>query len=196
MSAEQDHERFFNDDDDGDFRLDGGESLHHDFHSVYEERPFRCCTSCGEALSDLGETYQVTKAFHGQEVIMEYAICAPCQQNMLKELSEESIATLSSFQIEHSKAPENDADLGYYRCEFCLTSREEAIAKQQHYSMAALCYALQMIERPLFVCESCMMTINEKMSEQTRRRWRDFVDTHFPGVPADALPDPHVMPML
>ncbi|MEN9020273.1 MAG: hypothetical protein ABF370_07180, partial [Verrucomicrobiales bacterium] len=80
------------------------------FHSFYEERPFRCCTSCGEGLNDLEDIYQVTKTFHGTEVILEYAMCSPCQQNMLKELSEESVERLANFQTERSKEPQNNAD--------------------------------------------------------------------------------------
>ncbi len=166
------------------------------FHSFYEERPFRCCTSCGETLDDLGEPYQVTKTFHGEEVILEYAMCHPCQQDMLEELSEESVEKLSQFQIERSLEPNNDPDLGIYRCEFCLNSREDAKGNRQHYSMAAICFGPSMVERPIFVCESCMLEMNERMSEQTRRRWRDFVDNHFPGVPANALPDPSTVPVL
>ena len=166
------------------------------FHSFYEDRPFRCCTSCGETLDDLEETYQITKSYHGSEVILEYAMCFPCQQNLLEELSRESVEKLTSFQLERSLEPDNDAERDRYRCEFCLRSRSEAIEKSQHFSMAALCFGLQMVERPLFVCEPCLLEINERMSEQTRRRWRDFVDTHFPGVPADALPDPTTVPVL
>ena len=52
------------------------------------------------------------------------------------------------------------------------------------------------VDRPIFACEACMLAMNEKLSEQTRRRWRDFVDDHFPGVPADALPDPTRVPVF
>lgn len=187
-------------DDDALYREEGfepeGEPLPGIFHSFYEDRPFRCCTSCGESLEDLEETYQITKTYHGKEVILEYAMCFPCQQNMLKELSRESVEKLTSFQLERSLEPKNDAETNRYQCEFCLRSREESIENQQHFSMAALCFGLQMVERPLFICEDCMLEINEKMSEQTRRRWRDFVDHHFPGVPADALPDPSTIPVL
>ena len=166
------------------------------FHSVYEDRPFRCCTSCGETLDDLEETYQITKIFHGGEVILEYAMCFPCQQNLFQELSQESIEKLSSFQLERSLEPSNDAASDRYQCEFCLNNREEAIENGKHFSMAALCFGLQMVERPLFVCEGCMQEMNEKMSEQTRRRWRDFIDSHFPGVPSNALPNPSTVPVL
>jgi hypothetical protein len=185
---------FFNDDEEP--PSSQGQDLPKVFHSMYEERPFRCCTSCGESLEDLEESYQVTKTFHGSEVILEYAVCNPCQQNMLKELSKESVATLTRFQHERSLAPANDAQLERYQCEFCLSNRDEAIGKNQYFSIAALCFGIQLIDRPLMVCEPCMFEINEQMSEQTRGRWRDFVDTHFPGVPADSLPSPTSMPAL
>ncbi len=193
-----------NDDDalyrDEDFNEDHfepeGEPLPVVFHSFYEERPFRCCTSCGESLEDLEETYQITKTYHGNEVILEYAMCFPCQQNMLKELSRESVEKLTSFQMERSLEPKNDVESDRFQCEFCLRSRDDAVEKAQHFSMAALCFGLQMVDRPLLICEDCMLEINEKMSEQTRRRWRDFVDHHFPGVPADSLPDPSTIPVI
>lgn len=166
------------------------------FYSFYEERPFRCCTSCGETLEDLEDIYQVTKTFHGSEVILEYAMCAPCQQNMLKELSEDSVKRLTEFQVERSLAPANDAEEGRYQCEFCLSTRDEAIANNLHFSMAAICFATDMVERPLFVCEGCMLEINGQMSEKTKGRWREFVDTHFPGVPSNALPEPTTVPVL
>ena len=164
------------------------------FHSFYEDRPFRCCTSCGESLDDLEETFQITKIFHGSEVILEYVMCFPCQQNLFKELSEESIEKL--FQQERSLEPKNDAELDQYQCEFCVSKRKDSVDNGKHFSMAALCYGIEMVERPLFVCEGCMQEMNEKMSEQTRRRWRDFVDKHFPGVPSDAIPSPSRVPVL
>lgn len=194
MSSDPD-DTFFDANEGPEMQSDSQE-LHPDFYSVYEERPFRCCTTCGESLMDLPETYQITKTYHGPEVIMEYAICGPCQQNMLKELSRESVATLTKFQTERSWEPRNDAERGIYSCEFCRQDRRTALRRKQHFSMAALCYGHAMIDRPLLVCESCMLEMNEKMSEQTRGRWRDFVDTHFPGVPADALPDPHTLPVF
>ena len=196
MSFKSDDDAFFSDRDDREDEPVNEQPLPEIFHSMYEERPFRCCTSCGESLSDLEETYQITKTFHGSEVILEYAICFPCQQNMLKELSQESVAMLTSFQHERSLSPENDPQMELYQCEFCPQTRHDAIEGRQHFSMMALCYSLQLIDRPMFVCEECMLEINEKMSEQTRRRWRDFVDTHFPGVPADALPDPTLAPVV
>lgn len=164
---------------------------------MYEGRPFRVCTACGESLAEFDNGYHINKTFHGSEVIMEYALCFPCYQNLVQEFSEASIRSLVDFQSSRSRQPENEPEEDYdYECEFCERTRWQAVEEKKQYALAALCMGRNLIERPVLACEECMLEMNECISEPTRKRWRDFVDDHFPGVPADALPDPHSLPMV
>ncbi|MEM7385404.1 MAG: hypothetical protein AAF514_10705, partial [Verrucomicrobiota bacterium] len=146
-------------------------------------------------FADFEEGFQINKAFHGEEVVMEYALCLPCHENMVKEFSEASRQAILEFQYSRSKAPVNDPEAGLFRCEFCLLERSRAIAEGTHFALGAHCNKDHILQS-FFICESCMLEMNEKWSPETRSSWNRFVEDHFPMPPSDAVPDPHTLPII
>ena len=154
-----------------------------EFYSEYEERPFRSCTRCGESLKEFEDGYQVGKVYRRGETIFEYALCHPCHVNMMDEVSAESRERLEAFQTEHLQL-----NLGRQFCGVCGISRSDI--PDQEYSLAGIFEGIALVHS-LTICGSCTEHMNSLLSQKTRDVWRDFINDNFPGVPADAMPDPN-----
>jgi hypothetical protein len=153
-----------------------------EFYSEYEERPFLTCTRCGETLSDFTEGFQIAKVFKREEVVFEYALCAPCHMGMIEEFSIESRTALEEYY-----SAKMTPGLGAGQCGICQLHRKELSVEE--FSLGAACHGNQMIEA-FMICSPCMETSNLLVSKKTQGIWNDFVDMNFPGVPADSMPCP------
>lgn len=150
--------------------------------SFYEDRPFVSCTRCGESLSDFSDGYKVSKNFKKGEVIIEYALCMPCMENMMNEASEESKRVLHEFQEEHFRNVS-----GFEECALCEKTRDTA--RGEEFGLTGICQGDDMIDSAM-ICIECMEAMSEIISEETRGNWNRFREENFPGVPGDFEPMP------
>ncbi|MFT5412509.1 MAG: hypothetical protein ACI8XO_004885 [Verrucomicrobiales bacterium] len=176
---EEDEEFFF---------VESGEPIPEELHSEYEERPFKTCTRCGETLVDFDEGYQVAKVFRAGEAVFEYALCLPCHSSMQDEFSTETKQKMEAFFSENAKT-----HLGIRTCAICEIEREAL--PQEEYALTGFCGGELMMQGVMF-CAPCIERTNDLVSKKTRDVWRDFIGENFPGVPADALPDPSRVPVF
>src|SRR5204862_4650592 len=88
-----------------------------EFHSEYEDRPFRACSQCGEPLAAFRH-YQINKAWRNGECVFEYVFCEVCRDRMLEEFSEESKANLLRHQEQHLRDVHGTGE-----CAFCGRTR-------------------------------------------------------------------------
>ena len=66
---------------------------------------------------------------------------------------------------------------------------------QDEYALTGICGGELMMQGVMF-CAPCIEQTNDLVSKKTRDVWRRFIDENFPGVPADALPDPARIPVF
>lgn len=151
-------------------------------YSLYEDRPFRTCTRCGESLIHFAEGFRISKNFRRGETILEYAMCMPCLTRMIDEMSEESKQRHAEYQAEHYRGVS-----GFDECALCEETRLEV--RDGEYGLIGVCQGDQMGDSAM-VCVNCMETMAELMSEETRRTWERFREENFPGVPCDLEPFP------
>lgn len=147
-------------------------------HSVYANGPFTHCVDCKQNLIEPPQFYEVQKVYKGREVIFEYALCNSCGEKLMKEYSKESLTNLQQYFIEHYW-PSLDIE----QCQLCHNDSFE------EYSLMSMCRGSSMLA--LFViCHQCTESLEQLLSEKTRKVMGDFVDDKFPGVPAefDLLP--------
>lgn len=170
------------------FYVPSGEPIPEELHSEYEERPFKLCTRCGETLADFEEGFQVAKVFRAGEAVFEYALCLPCHASMQDEFSDETKEAMEQFFSEHAKT-----HLGIRKCAICEIDREDL--PQDEYALTGICGGELMMQGVMF-CAPCIEQTNDLVSKKTRDVWRRFIDENFPGVPADALPDPARIPVF
>ena len=159
-------------------------------HSFYEDRPFVCCTRCGESLKDFKEGYKISKNFKKGEVIVEYALCMPCMEGMMNEASEESKKEIQEF---HEKRYREEAS-GFEECSLCEKTRDQA--RDEEFGLTGICQGEDMLDSAM-VCIDCMEDMAEVISDETRGKWNRFREENFPGVPGDFEPMPNKpSPML
>jgi len=151
-------------------------------YSFYEERPFLCCTRCGESLAEFTNGYKVAKHFKQGEVILEYALCMPCVEGMLAEASEHSRRVLNEFQQKRFRFIS-----GFNECVFCEKTQETA--RDSEFSLTGICHVKDMVDSAM-VCVDCMEEMSEIISDETRGKWNRFREENFPGVPGDFQPMP------
>ncbi len=146
-----------------------------EFHSEYEERPFRTCSHCGESLASF-QHYQINKAWRNGECVFEYVFCEVCRDRMLEEFSEESKSNLMRHQEKHLRDVHGTGE-----CAFC--GRTQAQSPMRDYVITALCSGDDMLDS-LMICENCQVQTHELLSEKTRDVRRRFFED-LPGVPPD-----------
>ena len=176
------------DEEDEYFFVSAAEPIPVELYSEYEERPFKVCTRCGETLADFEEGFQIAKVFRAGEAVFEYALCLPCHSAMQEEFSDETKEAMEKFFSENAKT-----HLGLMTCAICEVDREDL--PQNEYALTGICGGSLMMQGVMF-CSPCIEQTNELVSKKTRDVWRDFIDENFPGVPADALPDPAKVPVF
>lgn len=146
-----------------------------EFHSEYEDRPFRSCSHCGELLANFRH-YQINKAWRNGECVFEYAFCEDCRDRMIEEFSEESKTRMMQHQENHMREVHGTGE-----CANCGTT--QAQSPMRDYVITALCSGESMLDS-LMICENCQMEIHEMLSEKTRNVRRRFFED-LPGVPPD-----------
>jgi hypothetical protein len=151
-----------------------------EFDSEYEERPFQCCSRCGEKLSAF-DNFQINKAFRNAECVFEYAFCSQCRDALLEEFSEESKANLERHQRENMHNVSGTAE-----CCFCGTSREKT--PMRDFTMTALCRGTSLLDS-IMICGKCQEGMQELLSQHTKDVRRRFFES-LPGVPPDWEPEP------
>ena len=151
-----------------------------EFDSEYEERPFRCCSRCGESLSAF-DNFQINKAFRNGECVFEYAFCAQCRDALLEEFSEESKRNLERHQRDKMRNVS-----GTQECCFCGTTRVKT--PMRDFTITALCRVDHLLDS-LMICGKCQEGMQELLSEHTRDVRRRFFES-LPGIPPDWEPEP------
>ena len=152
-----------------------GQPIPREFHSEYEERPFRACSRCGEALEGF-DIYQINKSWRNGECVFEFVFCEVCRDRMIEEFSEESKKRLLEHEQETLKHTGNPT-----ACGFCGISRENS--PMRDYVLTAVCRSDRMLDC-LMICETCHMRSHELLSEKTRDVRRRFIED-LPGIPPD-----------
>lgn len=149
-------------------------------HSAYSSTPFETCVDCGSSLLHPPRRYQIAKAFNGSECIFEAAVCFQCGDGLKSEMSEESLQNLSTYLRELTSQREpSPHGASWQHCSFC--HKELA---GSHQLMAVMFGPIQLTP-PVTMCHDCAAPVEERLSEKTREGWQKFIDSNFPGVPAN-----------
>ena len=63
--------------------------------------PMQRCFMCDCDLFEEGTNYLIEKAFKGDEVLFEYAVCFECRMKLQDELSKKSLQLIYNYFAEH-----------------------------------------------------------------------------------------------
>lgn len=165
------------------------------YQRTFEERPFEACDFCAKPLLEAGTRYTITKVHVEGELRQELAICLDCTAILEQGYSEQSRRATQWLLFDFAPgtrlraAMREDGDpieRMTRSCLLCDTLREEALTFVEY----AACEGGEIVyqSNPFLICETCLLRINDLLSDQTKEAWRRFWDDHFgfptPGAPA------------
>lgn len=163
--------------------------------------PFAKCLVCQRDLFSDPVPYLIEKAYEGDEVVLELAICVLCQTDMMKEFSKTSLKLVQHFLGEHMDlagrfrqfAREFDGSIEPWLKE-CMVYRT-AIEPKQGFRVAARCVGNQLDVRfpPHAISMAALEATQRLLSPATKGFLGEFTDRYF-GVPTGA-DLPTIMPV-
>jgi len=167
------------------------------FHSFELDAPFAKCSVCGNDLASSGVPYYIEKAFKGDEVVFEYAMCDNCRGEMSGELSMESMMNLGRFFMENvdfvyrigellSKF-DNSVKPWLEHCAITGKQRSEC----EEFQICAQCENDQIVVdlAPMMISSEATLRIQELLSKKTREGFDGFIkDTLNPPVDFQDVP--------
>lgn len=171
------------------------------FHSVELDAPFESCCRCHQKLNEISTPYMINKQFDRGECVLEFALCQPCHISVTNEMSEESKETTQKFFDERTDMAARSEELEtaeadeWIRC--CVACGKTPSSKEPFSLGGMVLNGLFVFDPyPLMVCGNCQTEVENRLSEQTRKRWDRFIADHFDGPPADAETPPQRTPMF
>lgn len=171
-------------------------------HSFEHDGPFENCLVCHKDLLRDEEDYALHKTMQGDEVIMEYALCRHCVEQMNQEFSEASRRNLARLMDEHidfeqrvkrfEQQDDTVAPFEDWVRDCALTGKKLGDCEQ--YTLMAICSGKELLYMgyPMMFSDEAEEMMNNVMSAETRRRKDDFVRDHF--VPPELHLDPSPSP--
>ena len=162
------------------------------FDSVETDKPFKTCKVCDLPLPLASDAWLVSKHYHRNECVLEYAVCESCRDHVSEKFSESSKAAIRQFlesEIEWEQRMldwmtlEKPAERMKH-CVACRVPREQmegfTISAQFEKNGTLIEGAL-----PLLMCSSCISQVTASLSEKSRKVWQDFIAEYFEGPDAD-----------
>ena len=157
--------------------------------------PFSHCLRCKMPLVEIDAPWLVNKEIAGDECVMEYAICQPCRDQVTDGLSEESKESVREFleqEIDWEGRMQDfmlatDLAERFTACIACRGPRELLSG----YAISALFDSGGTVVAgplPLLICRTCVGRMTKKLSDSTRRRWREFIEENFEGPGHSGFP--------
>ncbi|MFT4690166.1 MAG: hypothetical protein ACKVHO_00610 [Verrucomicrobiia bacterium] len=161
------------------------------FWSFETDQPFEKCLVCSRNLLEEPVPYLIEKAYQRGEVILELAICTPCQMEMMQEFSATSLKLVQHFMGEHVDfgdryrrfLDEFDGDLKPW-LKKCMILGDE-IKPDSEFRVAARCIGNTVDPGlpPHAVSMAALEAMMKVLSPQTKGFLNDFTERYF-GVPA------------
>ncbi len=168
------------------------------FHSYSSGKPFEKCINCECSLLDPNVHYIVQKTirryegYQANDVIVEFAICLQCAEEMRMEMSQESMQNIQNYfegntdllRRRQELFDKNQTDPNAW-VEECLVSGCN-VNQTTEYQIAAHCSGnqLHLGLMPYMISGPVMAEISDLISQKTQDELDRFSDEHF-GLPPE-----------
>ena len=164
------------------------------------DAPFESCILCDRKFEDINQPYFIEKAIRSHQklgvvdTVFEYAVCLPCQTEMMTKISLESMQQLQAYlaplqvkmyermqqlaQVPVQEAPEPWIS----HCLVKGTPREEL----DQYQLDVLCMGNELIlgATPYLIGSEALIELSELLSAETRDEMDHFAEEFF-GLPPE-----------
>lgn len=157
-----------------------------EFHQDAEGKAFSDCTFCGSTLGP-NDTYMIEKAFKANPdsgvkvTLYEYAICMPCSVKKMEAMSEESVQNIKNYMEEqvYSKWDDGLGTDDYREKLGVCAATGNKIDQLQEYNIVGQFVGDKMVlgTFPMAIDASLGESLQELLSESTKKEFDDFMDT-------------------
>lgn len=174
-----------------------------EFYSFETKAPFEYCIECNRYLLEEGTEYLIEKAiknyegYDAKDVVFDYAICLNCAEIMRKEISEESMESMTKyFQENINMADRLNMFDGNPRqiLENCMIKNKPKVDCRE-YQVFAHCNGnkLNMQNPPYMLSGEVMEELLPLLSEKTIDEMNGFFNKHFSPDPSFFEPTPKLI---
>ena len=144
--------------------------------------PFECCIVCEKNLTRPDTPYVIEKAYIGEEVVFEYAVCLLCCENLCREFSIESRDRMEAFWRDNIRSwPRNSS------C--CIVTGHPA-RECEEYQVVVFCNGPFMLtdRPPIMISGAAADRLQDLLSPRTRDSLDRFIGDYLALPPAARRP--------
>ncbi len=153
-------------------------------------KPISHCVDCGMQLLDEGPPYLIQKAYQKNEVLVEYAQCFKCYEELAASYSKQTMSDIWNFFLDscdfegrkQKLLKESPQDFEPW-IENCLTcgKRKDEVAS---FILVGQCEGPHLLfyYMPYMICEECQIRMHDLMSSKSRDIWDRWYEDHI-GTP-------------
>lgn len=166
-----------------DFLFHSEEEIPEQFYSEKTGKAFTHCSVCDAPLGN--SLYAIEKAFQKYPgttedfVVFEYAICGECKNDMIKDISKESMYRIQeyamSMEMPEIEVGENGKPDIFYYLSNCIASGKP-ISELNEYHLMGVFRNGKLLQIPIVYGESVIEEYSELLSEKTKGFFEDFFD--------------------
>lgn len=172
------------------------------FHSLERDGPFEQCLLCQTALLDSTTGYMIERIFRGAEPIVEYAICASCQEEASGQMSVSSMQQIQQLfgaidleaRAERLRPHKHDGNADAWLNECFLTGKLRSDCRGYQVITKCSNMNIELGLLPIMLSDDAAKQISAAMSQETRGYMDDFME-HF-GMPPEFSLDPEWTPVF
>lgn len=162
--------------------------------SIETGKPFSHCVDCGTQLIEEGPPYLIQKALKGSEVLIEYAQCLSCYEELTTSYSKQTMSDLWNFFLDSCHFEDRKKKLlkespralepWIENCLTCGKGRNEVSS----YTLIGQCDGphLLLYYLPYIICDGCQMRMHELMSPKSRDIWDRWYEDNIGSPPVMA----------
>ena len=153
-------------------------------------KPISHCVNCGTQLLGESPLYSIQKAYQNSEVLVEYAQCFNCYEELTASYSRQTMSGNWNFSLDSrdfegrkqrllKEAPQ-DLELWIENCLTCGKGKDE----MSSYTLVGQCEGSHLLfyYMPYLICEDCQIRMHDFMSSKSRDIWNRWYEGHI-GTP-------------
>lgn len=174
------------------------EDIPEEFYLEETKEAFTECSVCHNHLGDgryfIEKAYRKTHDKTEFQLIMEYAICERCKNDMMREISKESMENIQRYAMQmgmpdFENSEDAEIDMRFLMNHCIATGRD--IKDMDEYHLIGIFEGNKIIQLPLVYGESFIEEYSELLSEKTKGFFDDFFNniTILPPALAKILED-------
>ncbi|MGB3467177.1 MAG: hypothetical protein WBA74_17985 [Cyclobacteriaceae bacterium] len=158
-----------------------------EFYCYETGKPFERCSDCNRDLLRDDVEYSVSKVmrqyegFDARDVLVEFAVCTDCAENLLEEISDESMEVMLAYQLKVMLNWEEDFDMAMSKCIFSGKPKAQMLS----YNKVGFFKGGKLSDEnlPYLIDSAELDKVNDELSQSTRDGFDDYYQNLIGPLP-------------